>query len=123
MTHPAAYAARVRDVLAVWMGALDGTTWWAQDADEPVLAASLMKVPVAMAAEGIDLDRQVTVHADFDSVVAGERFELTEEDDQDPETWAELGSTTTLRELRRRAIVCSGNLATNLLMEQTGVER
>ena len=104
------------------MGALDGTTWWEQDADEPVLAASLMKVPVAMAAEEIDLDRPVPVHADFDSVVAGERFELTEEGDQDPDTWAELGATQTLRELRRRSIVFSGNLATNLVMEQTGVE-
>jgi beta-lactamase class A len=117
----AAYAHRVRDVVAVWMGSLDGSTWWEQDADEPVLAASLMKVPVASAAEGIDLDRSVRVHADFDSVVAGERFELTEEGDQDPDTWAELGTTQTLRELRLRSIVFSGNLATNLLIEQTGL--
>jgi beta-lactamase class A len=110
----------VRDVIAVWLGALDGTTWWEQDADEPVLAASMMKVPVAMAAEGIDLDREVPVHADFDSVVAGERFELTEDGDQDPDTWAELGATQTLRELRRRSIVLSGNLATNRVIEQTG---
>jgi beta-lactamase class A len=61
------------------------------------------------------------VHADFDSVVAGERFELDEDGDQDPDTWAELGRTQTLRELRRRSIVLSGNLATNLVMEQTGV--
>ncbi len=112
---------RVRDVVAVWMGALDGSTWWEQDADEPVLAASLMKVPVAMAAQRIDLDRAVTVHADFESVVAGERFELAEEDDQDPDTWGELGTSQALRELRRRSIVCSGNLATNLVMEQTGL--
>ena len=109
------------DVVAVWLGALDGTTWWEQDADEPVLAASLMKVPVAMAAEGIDLDRKVPVHADFDSVVAGERFELTEEGDQDPDTWSELDASQTLRELRRRSIVLSGNLATNLVIEQTGL--
>ena len=64
----------MRDVVGVWLGGLDGTTWWEQDADEPVLAASLMKVPVAMAAAALDLDREVTVHPDFDSVVAGERF-------------------------------------------------
>ncbi len=109
------------DVVGVWLGALDGTTWWEQDADEPVLAASLMKVPVAMAALALDLDAQVCVHPDFDSVVAGERFELDEDDDQDPDTWAEVGGTQTLRELRRRSIVFSGNLATNLVMEQTGV--
>jgi beta-lactamase class A len=111
----------MRDVEAVWLGGLDGTTWWERDADEPVLAASLMKVPVAMAAMALDLDAKVSVHPDFDSVVAGERFELDEDGDQDPDTWAEVGSTQTLRELRWRSIVFSGNLATNLVMEQTGV--
>jgi beta-lactamase class A len=111
----------VRDVVAVWMGALDGTTWWEQDADEPVLAASLVKVPVAMAAEALDLDRAVPVHPDFDSVVPGASFELDEAGDQDPDTWAEVGGEQELRELRRRSIVHSGNLATNLVIEQTGL--
>ena len=111
----------MRDVVGVWLGGLDGTTWWEQDADEPVLAASLMKVPVAMAAEALDLDRSVPVHPDFDSVVVGESFELDEAGDQDPDTWAEVGGEQELRELRRRSIVHSGNLATNLVMEQTGV--
>lgn len=111
----------MRDVVAVWLGGLDGTAWWEQDADEPVLAASLMKVAVAVAARDLDLDASVTVHPDFDSVVAGERFELTEDGDQDPDTWAEVGRPQTLRELVRRSIVFSGNLATNLVMEQTGV--
>jgi beta-lactamase class A len=111
----------VHDVVGVWLGGLDGTTWWEQDADEPVLAASLMKVAVAMAAESLDLDRSVVVHPDFDSVVVGATFELDEAGDQDPDTWAEVGGEQELRELRRRSIVHSGNLATNLLMEQTGV--
>jgi beta-lactamase class A len=111
----------VHDLIAVWLGSLDGTTWWEQDADEPVLAASLMKVPVAMAAEALDLDRPVPVHPDFDSVVPGATFELDEAYDQDPDTWAEVGGEQELRELRRRSIVLSGNLATNLVMEQTGV--
>jgi beta-lactamase class A len=109
------------DVVGVWLGGLDGTTWWEQDADEAVYAASLMKVPVAMAAEALDLDRPVPVHADFDSVVPGAWFELDESGDQDPETWAEVGGEQELRELRRRSIVHSGNLATNLVMEQTGL--
>jgi beta-lactamase class A len=111
----------VGDVVGIWLGGLDGTTWWEQDADEPVPAVSLMKLPVAMAAEGIDLDREVLVHADFDSVVPGERFELDEGYDQDPGTWADVGRTQSLRELRRRSLVLSGNLATNLVMEQTGL--
>ena len=71
---------------------IDGTTWWEQDADESVLAASLMKVPVAMAAMALDLDAAVVVHPEFDSVVAGTRFELDEDGDQDPDTWAEVGA-------------------------------
>lgn len=109
------------DVVGVWLGGFDGTTWWEQDADEVVLAASLMKVAVAVAAESLDLARSVRVHADFDSVVGGRAFELDEAGDQDPDTWSELGGVQELRELRRRSIVYSGNLATNLVMEQTGV--
>jgi beta-lactamase class A len=63
----------------------------------------------------------VPVHPDFDSVVVGESFELDEAGDQDPDTWADVGGEQELRELRRRSIVHSGNLATNLVMEQTGV--
>lgn len=111
----------MRDVVAVWLGGLDGGTWWEQDADEPVLAASLMKVPVAMAAEALDLDRAVPVHPDFESAVAGARFDVEESGDQDPDTWSEVGGEQELRELRRRSIVLSGNLATNLLVEQTGL--
>jgi beta-lactamase class A len=111
----------VRDVVGIWLGGLDGASWWEQDADEPVLAASLMKVPVAMAAEALDLDRSVPVHPDFDSVVMGESFELDEAGDQDPDTWADVGGEQELRELRRRSIVHSGNLATNLVIEQVGL--
>lgn len=115
------------DLVAVWLGALGGATWWEVDADEPVHAASLMKVPVATAAQRrhergeLDLDGQVPVHPDFDSIVAGERFELSEDGDQDPTTWAEIGSEQTLRELRRRSLVHSGNLATNLVLERVGI--
>jgi beta-lactamase class A len=107
----------VPDTVAIWLGGLDGSTWWEQDADEPVYAASLVKIPIAVAAERLDLDVRVRVHADFDSAVPGSRFVLREEDDQDPATWAELGGTQTLRELRRRAVVHSGNLAADLVLE------
>ncbi|MBU1801942.1 MAG: class A beta-lactamase-related serine hydrolase [Actinobacteria bacterium] len=119
------------DLVAVWLGALDGTTWWEQDADEPTYSASLMKLPIATAAQRrqergeIDLDAEVLVHDDFDSVVAGRRYVLDRDDDQDDATWDEAAtqdSRTTLRELRRRALVMSGNLATNLLLEAVGID-
>ncbi|MGA8256641.1 MAG: serine hydrolase [Nocardioides sp.] len=115
------------DLIGIWQGALDGTTWWEQDADEPAYSASLMKVPVATAAERrhqrgeIDLDALVEIHTDFDSELPGERYVLDRDDDQDDATWDHVGEQVTLRELRRRAIVVSGNLATNLLLEPTGV--
>ncbi|MDO9457838.1 serine hydrolase [Nocardioides sp.] len=110
----------MEDLVAIWLGGLDGDTWWEQAADEPAYAASLVKVPLATAAEGIDLERRVVVHADFASVADG-RFTIEREDDQDDLTWDALGSTETLRELRRRSIVDSSNIATNLLLEEVGV--
>jgi beta-lactamase class A len=89
-------------------------------ADLPAHAASLVKVPLATAAEAVDLERRVEVHADFASV-AGGRFTIEREDDQDEATWDALGGTETLCELRRRSIVESSNIATNLLLEVVGV--
>ncbi len=105
---------------AWWCGVLGGASWWEQDADEPVYPASLIKVPLATAAEALDLDERVPVHADFASA-AGGRFVLDRDDDQDDATWDAVGASETLRELRRRAIVESSNIATNLLLERVGV--
>ena len=109
------------DLVALWLGGLDGTTWWEQHADEPAYAASLVKLPLATAAERVDLDQQVLVHADFASAVGG-TFTLDQDDDQDDATWASLGHVESLGELRRRAIVDSSNIATNLLLEQVGID-
>ncbi|MBS43355.1 MAG: hypothetical protein CMH83_09385 [Nocardioides sp.] len=116
------------DVVAVWFGSLAGETWWEQRADEPLYPASLIKLPVATAAQRrhdrgeIDLDATVLVHPDFDSVVPDEHFELVREDDQDDATWDALGEQVSLRTLRERSICVSGNLATDLLLEPVGVE-
>lgn len=113
----------MEELVAVWLGGLDGATWWEQDADEPAYAASLMKLPLATAAETIDLERRVAVHADFDSASgpASARFTIERDDDQDDATWDAVGGTETLRELRRRAIVDSSNIAANLLLEAVGI--
>ncbi len=115
------------DLIGIWQGGLDGTTWWEQDADEPVYSASLMKLPIATAAQRrhergeLDLGTEVPIHDDFASAVPGARYVLDRDDDQDDETWDGRGTRTTLRELRRRAIVRSGNLATNVLLEHVGL--
>ena len=50
----------------------------------------------------------------------GSPFTMDVDDDQDPETWAAVGGTRTLRELAEHAITHSGNLATNLLLDVVG---
>lgn len=115
------------DLVGLWLGGLDGTTWWEQEADEPAYSASLMKLPIAIGAERrhrrgeLDLDAEVLVHDDFESALAGARYLLDRDDDQDDATWDGRGAPVTLRELRRRAIVVSGNLAANLLLESVGL--
>ncbi len=113
--------------LSAWMGSIEGQTWWAHEDRAPHLAASTVKLPLAVAAhrlheQGVlDLDAGVRVHEDFDSVVPGARFTMDPARDQDPETWAERGADQVLRTLLRRAVVRSGNLASNLVLEQVGL--
>jgi beta-lactamase class A len=89
-------------------------------------AASTMKLPVLVAAQRLaergelDLDRTVVVHDDFDSLVPGRRFTMDPAEDSDPETWAAVGNAVPLRELVERMVTVSGNLATDLVLEQVG---
>jgi beta-lactamase class A len=64
----------------------------------------------------------VRVRNDFDSQSPGHRFSLDEAEDSDPATWAALGTDVSLRELVHRMITVSGNLATNLVLDEVGTE-
>jgi beta-lactamase class A len=89
-------------------------------------SASIMKLPILIAAHRLvergrlDLDRPVTVHNEFDSQKAGHRFSLDQEEDSDPATWAAIGTDGSLGELVRRMVTVSGNLATNLVLDEVG---
>ncbi|HET7358454.1 MAG TPA: serine hydrolase [Nocardioidaceae bacterium] len=113
-------------VVSVWYGAVDGTPRTRRDEHVTHYAASTMKLPLLAAAHlraergELDLDTEVPVHNEFRSALDGSPFRLEQGDDQDDETWDRVGGTQTLRELARHAIVKSGNLATNLLLEQVG---
>lgn len=113
--------------LSVWLGDLDGRPVWAHDADAPHYAASTMKLPLVVAAMrrvvrgDLDLDASYRVHNTFASVLDGSPFAMDEDDDQDPDTWAAVGATRTLRQLAEHAITHSGNLATNLLIDVVGL--
>ncbi|MGZ4582657.1 MAG: serine hydrolase [Nocardioidaceae bacterium] len=120
--------APVRGTVSVWLGGLDGARRSGRDEAAVHYAASTMKLPLVLAAYRLheagrlDLDAPVEVHNRFASALDGSPFSLDQGDDQDDDTWALLGRTCSLRRLAEHAIVRSGNLATNLLLERVGAD-
>lgn len=111
--------------VSVWCSPADGPVLYAREAAAPHYAASTIKVAIMVAAYRLhergelDLDADVAVHADFDSVVEG-RFTMPQDYDNDDQPWERLGRTASLRWLVSRMIVSSSNLATDLVLEQVG---
>lgn len=105
---------------------LDGSVLLSREEHAQHYAASTMKLPLAVAAYRrhergeLDLDATLRVHNSFSSAADGSPFALDRADDQDDATWDRLGDTVPLRLLVRHAIVRSGNLATNLALEEVG---
>lgn len=112
--------------VSVWCGTIRGNARYTRDAGAQHYAASTMKLPLLVAAYRrhergeLDLDAEVPVHNRFSSAADGSPYSLDQAQDQDDETWAALGASRTLRRLARHAVVRSGNLATNLLLERVG---
>lgn len=111
----------------VWLGGLDGQAAFTHDADRTHYSASTMKLPVAMAmmrkveAGELALDQPVTVHNDFASAAEG-RFGVNPAEDEAPATWTKLGEQVPLGWLATEMITKSSNLATDLVLELTGVD-
>lgn len=86
-------------------------------------AASTMKVPVLLelyrrAADGrIALDDRITVKSTFRSIADTSHYTLSAADDSEHELYTMVGQSTTYRDLARRMIVRSSNLATNILID------
>jgi beta-lactamase class A len=91
-------------------------------------SASVMKLPILIAAHRLvergvlDLDRRVAVHNDFESRSPGHRFSLDPEEDSDPATWAAVGTEVALGDLVHRMVTVSGNLATDIVLDEVGTE-
>ena len=106
---------------------LDGTTEWFYHADEPLHAASTMKIPVLIelfhqVREGkLKLDDPLLIKNEFHSLVDGSVYTLDAADDSEAELYQAVGQTRTLRQLSELMITVSSNFATNLLIEKLGV--
>jgi beta-lactamase class A len=110
---------------SVWCGRPGQAAAFTRQPDQAYYPASTMKIGVMAAAyrladaAELDLDAEVPVHSEFTSAVGGD-FAMDRDYDSDPQVWERVGTTASLRWLIRRMIVRSSNLATNLVLEQTG---
>jgi beta-lactamase class A len=117
-----------RAEVAVAFRTLDGRDELFVDADRPFHAASTMKIPVMIelfrqADRGrVRLDDLVAVTNQFRSIVDGSPYQLSAADDSDPDVYHAVGKALTYRRLCEAMITVSSNLATNILIEQLGVD-
>jgi len=92
-------------------------------------AASTMKVPVMMQiyldrdSGRISLDDAMEVRTAFRSIADSSTYRLTPESDSDTALYRLEGEEVPVRDLMRRMITVSSNLATNILIEEVGAER
>jgi beta-lactamase class A len=91
--------------------------------------ASTMKICVMyevyrQARRGVfTLDDPIIVKNEFASIVEGLPYSLLDADDSEKDLYQRIGQTLTIRELVRRMITVSSNLATNLLIERVTPEQ
>jgi len=89
-------------------------------------AASTMKIPVMIEvlkraqAGAFSLDQEILLVNQFASLADGSPFSLNAADDGDSVLYSRIGERVTVRELLRRMITRSSNLATNQLIELVG---
>jgi len=92
-------------------------------------AASTMKVPVMMRlfldrdSGRIALDDSVEVRTTFTSIADGSTYRLGPESDSDTAIYGRVGEKVPVRELVRRMITISSNLATNLVIDEADPRR
>lgn len=111
-----------------WVGPADASpgaqAWCERDADVVHHAASTVKVAVLVAAARAGLhasSERVAVHARFASAAPGRAFEVRREEDDDEDVWDAVGSAVPASWLVERTVTRSSNLATDLVLERTGL--
>ena len=99
------------------------------NADSVFHAASTMKIPVMIEVlrrsqlGGFGLDQEILLVNQFASLADGSPFSLNAADDGDTTLYGKIGERVTVRELLRRMITRSSNLATNQLIELVSAAR
>jgi beta-lactamase class A len=95
--------------------------------DLVVHAASTMKVPVLLelyrraGARELDISAEIEVRNQFRSIAdTAHYYTLSTSDDSEHGLYTMLGRRTSYRDLARRMIISSSNLATNLLIDELG---
>ena len=102
---------------------------WYRNGDSVFHAASTMKVPVLVEAfyaarEGrISLEQDLLIVNQFASIVDGSPYSLDARVDGDSSLYALVGSRVPIRDLARRMITRSSNLATNIMVAVLGAEQ
>jgi beta-lactamase class A len=98
------------------------------DPDRSYHAASTMKICVMMEVfrqarqQVFSLDDGITLKNEFGSLVDESLYSLSIEDDSEKDLYGCLGQSLPIRELVRRMIAVSSNLATNLLIERVNAQ-
>ncbi len=131
----------LRDVILTRVGASPGATVavsfldmqtgesFDMNADTVFHAASTMKVPVMIevlrrASQGaFTLDQELLLVNEFNSLADGSPFSLIRSEDGDTALYARVGQRVPIRELMRRMITLSSNLATNQLIALVGADK
>jgi beta-lactamase class A len=114
--------------VAIAFRTLDGKSEWFFHADDPFHAASTMKIPVMVelfrqVREGkLKLDDALPIKNEFHSLADGSVYSLDPADDSEADLYKAVGQTRTLGQLCGLMITVSSNFATNLLIEELGVE-
>ena len=138
-SHPAAES--VRDAILSRIAASPGATVAVSfrdlqtaealdiNADTVFHAASTMKVPVMIevlrrSQQGaFSLDQEILLINEFNSLADGSPFGLLKSEDSDTALYAKVGLRVPIRDLLRRMITLSSNLATNQLMALVGADK
>jgi beta-lactamase class A len=110
------------------MVALEGEMLWSHDPDVPFYAASLIKVPLAMAVmkmvDGgmLGLDTPIAIPTHVASPADGSQI-LIDDDSVDPYVVRHHEAVLPLSCLLERSIIVSSNEATNVLLDLAGFDR